>query len=75
MKAVMEVFGWLLLLQGVGGAVNTLFGWWRWAHDLLVVNHVPVLEGYEAFASIVLGVLGMALLAVSRSAKNAEDRK
>ncbi|MFC4119395.1 hypothetical protein [Nonomuraea zeae] len=81
MKALVEVFGWLLLVQGAGGAANTLFGWWHWAHGLLVVNHVGALEGYEVFVSLVLGVLGLVLLAVVRSvrsvrsAKNAEDGK
>ncbi|MEV0229083.1 hypothetical protein [Nonomuraea sp. NPDC050786] len=72
MKAVLTVLGWLLLLQGLGGLLNTLFGWWRWAHDLLVVNRLPFLEGYEVFAAIVIGVLGLALLAVADSVKRAE---
>ncbi|MEV4168927.1 hypothetical protein [Nonomuraea sp. NPDC049709] len=72
MQAVLTVFGWLLLLQGVGGLVNTLFGWWRWAHDLLVVNLLPFLKGYEVFAAIVIGVLGFVLLAVAESVKSTE---
>ncbi|MBF8193919.1 hypothetical protein ITP53_51245 [Nonomuraea sp. K274] len=72
MRAVLEVFGWLLLLQGVAGLLNTLFGWWPWAHDLIVVNHLPFLEGYEVFAAIVIGVLGFVLRAVAESAKRAE---
>ncbi|MFI7634820.1 hypothetical protein [Nonomuraea sp. NPDC049400] len=72
MKSMLTVLGWLLLLQGFGGLLNTLFGWWRWAHDLLVVNRLPFLEGYEVFAAIVIGVLGLALLAVADSAKKAE---
>ncbi|WP_433441686.1 hypothetical protein [Nonomuraea sp. CA-141351] len=72
MKAMLTVLGWLLLLQGVGGLLNTLFGWWRWAHGLLVVNRLPFLEGYEVFAAIVIGVLGLVLLAVTDSAKKAE---
>lgn len=73
MEAVLTVFGWLLLAQGVGGLMNTLFGWWRWAHGLLVVNVLPILKGYEVFASIVIGVLGFVLLAVAGSMKRAED--
>ncbi|TMR96032.1 hypothetical protein [Nonomuraea basaltis] len=73
MKAVLWVLGWLLLLQGVGGLVNTLLGWWRWAHDLIVVNHLTVLEGYEVFAAIVIGVLGFVLLAVADSMKMKEE--
>lgn len=64
MKTVLEVSGWLLLLQGIGGVINNLLGWWRWAHDLLVVN---LLDGYQVFAGIVLAVLGIALLAAARS--------
>ncbi|MEV0384420.1 hypothetical protein [Nonomuraea sp. NPDC050643] len=72
LRMTFTVLGWLLLVQGVGGLVNTLLGWWRWAHDLLVVNLLPIFRGYEVFASIVIGVLGFALLAVADSAKNAE---
>jgi hypothetical protein len=75
MQAVLKVFGWLLLLQGVAGLVNGLLGWWRWAHDLIVVNHLPFLEGYEVFAAIVIGVLGFVLLAIADSGdKEAEER-
>lgn len=73
MGPVLKVFGWLLLLQGVGGLVNTLLGWWRWAEDLIVVNHVAFLDGYEVFASIVTGVLGFVLLAVAETMKKTED--
>jgi hypothetical protein len=73
MQAVLTAFGWLLLLQGAGGLLNTLFGWWRWAHDLLVVNHLPFLKGYEVFAAIVIGVLGFVLLAMAESATKAEE--
>lgn len=73
MKAVLEVLGWLLVLQGAGGLLNTLFGWWRWAHDLLVVNLLPFLEGYEIFAAVVIGVLGFVLLAVTESAAKTEE--
>ncbi|MGP3954883.1 hypothetical protein ACTWPT_02705 [Nonomuraea sp. 3N208] len=72
MEAVLKVLGWLLLLQGVGGLVNALLGWWRWAENLIVVNHLAFLEGYEVFAGIVIGVLGFVLLAVADSAKKAE---
>lgn len=69
MKTVLAVLGWLFVLQGVGGLVNTLWGGWRWAHDLLLVNVVPFLSGYEVFAAIALGVLGFALLAAADSLK------
>ena len=69
MKVILEVCGWLLLLQGFGGVINTLFGWWRWAHELLLVHRLPFLHGYEIFAAIVIGVLGFALLAAANSLK------
>ncbi|MDP4506272.1 hypothetical protein OHA25_46685 [Nonomuraea sp. NBC_00507] len=72
MEAVLKVFGWLLLLQGVAGLVNAVLGWWRWAESLIVVNHVAFLDGYEVFAGVVIGVLGFVLLAVADSAKKAE---
>ncbi|TDD17561.1 hypothetical protein [Nonomuraea diastatica] len=75
MQAVLTLSGWLLLLQGVGGLINTLFGWWRWAHDLLVVNLLPILKGYEVFAAIVLGVLGFVLLAAADAKKKTEEGK
>jgi hypothetical protein len=75
MQAVLTISGWLLLLQGVGGLVNALFGWWRWAHDLLVVNLLPVLKGYEVFAAIVVGVLGFVLLAAADAMKTTEEEK
>ncbi|MGV9773950.1 hypothetical protein [Streptosporangium sp. NPDC003464] len=63
MKGSLELAGAVCLIQGVGGAANSLLGWWRWAHDLLLVNHLGFLRGYEIFACIVLGVLGLALWA------------
>ncbi|MGN9839590.1 hypothetical protein ACTMTI_15850 [Nonomuraea sp. H19] len=71
MRAVLKVFGGLLLVQGVGGLVNTLIGWWRWAEGLLVVNHLAFLEGYEVFAAVVLCVLGLVLLSIADSAREA----
>ncbi|MFI6319397.1 hypothetical protein ACIBG8_17835 [Nonomuraea sp. NPDC050556] len=70
MKTVVEVSGWLLLLQGIGGVINNLWGWWGWAHGLLVVN---LLDGYRIFAAIALGVLGFALLAAAGSLKKGDS--
>lgn len=70
MKVFLEVIGWVLLLQGLGGVINKLLGWWGWAHDLLIVNRLPLLRGYEIFAAIVIGVLGLALLSAAESAKS-----
>ncbi|WP_433423106.1 hypothetical protein ACQP1V_14875 [Microtetraspora malaysiensis] len=69
MKTLLEIAGWVALVQGVGGVGNTLLGWWRWAHDLLIVHRLDVLAGYEAFASIALAVLGLALLGTADTLK------
>ncbi|MFF4776141.1 hypothetical protein [Microtetraspora fusca] len=69
MKTLLEIAGWVALVQGVGGAANTLFGWWRWAHDLLIVHRLDALAGYEVFASIALAVLGIALLGTAGTLK------
>ncbi|WP_315904299.1 hypothetical protein [Streptomyces sp. ASQP_92] len=62
MKKFLEVTGWLLLLQGVGGLLHTWTGWFeRWA----LVYRVGLLEGHEIFASIVLAVAGAAVLIAS----------
>ncbi|MFE3448083.1 hypothetical protein ACFXJ8_04030 [Nonomuraea sp. NPDC059194] len=67
MKAILDVVGTVLLIQGVGGVVNTVLGWWGWAHDFLLINRLAFLDGYEVFAGIGLGVLGFALLAAADS--------
>ncbi|MEV0344491.1 hypothetical protein AB0H88_01905 [Nonomuraea sp. NPDC050680] len=74
MKVILDLVGWLLVVQGVGGVVNTLLGWWRWAHDLLLVNVLPFLQGREIFAAIVIGVLGLVLLAASASMGKTESQ-
>ncbi|MEU4231522.1 hypothetical protein AB0F17_45125 [Nonomuraea sp. NPDC026600] len=74
MKAILDVSGWLLVIQGVGGVGNTLLGWWRWAHDLLLVNRLPFLQGREIFAAIVIGVLGLVLLSAAESMRGKADR-
>ncbi|MFD1937959.1 hypothetical protein ACFSKW_41450 [Nonomuraea mangrovi] len=72
MKGIVEVVGTVLLIQGVGGVINTVLGWWGWAHDFLIINRLPFLDGYEVFAGIALGVLGFALLAAANSMKKKE---
>ncbi|GIH81544.1 hypothetical protein [Planobispora longispora] len=69
MRRFVELLGLLLIVQGVGTVVNALLGWWRWAHDLLLVNHLGFLEGWEALAGIVLGVLGVTLRAAARTGR------
>ncbi|MFC4007721.1 hypothetical protein ACFOY2_10825 [Nonomuraea purpurea] len=75
MKELVKVLGWLVLLQGVAGLVNTLLGWWRWAHDLLLVNLLPFLDGYEVFAAIVMIVLGWVLIGMAGSLGRTEEEQ
>jgi hypothetical protein len=75
MREVVKVFGWLLLLQGLGGLMNTLFGWWPWAKNLIVANHLGFLEGYEVFAAVVIGVLGFVLIAIADSGESSEGSR
>jgi hypothetical protein len=64
MKRFLELIGALLLFQGVAGVVNGLVGWWRWSHDLLLVNHLDFFTGYEVVASGAFAMVGLALYAV-----------
>ncbi|MFF3698125.1 hypothetical protein [Streptomyces sp. NPDC002221] len=62
MRKFLEVAGFLLLVQGIGGLVHEWTGWF----DLWTVVHRPdALEGHEVFASIVLAVAGVAVLIAS----------
>ncbi|MFF5204771.1 hypothetical protein [Streptosporangium sp. NPDC000396] len=66
MKIILEVVGTICVIQAVGGMINNLFhGGPRW----FLVNHIGFLHGYEIFASIVLGVLGLALFAAASATK------
>ncbi|MDF5758484.1 hypothetical protein [Spongiactinospora sp. TRM90649] len=71
MKAILEIAGLLCLVQAVGGALNNLTdGSPSW----FLVNHVALFRGYEIFASIALGVLGVALWAAGRSIGRAREK-
>ncbi|MFE9533310.1 hypothetical protein [Streptomyces sp. NPDC006691] len=62
MRKFLEVAGFLLLVQGIGGLVHEWTGWFGlWT----VVHRLGVLEGHEVFASIVLAVAGGAVLIAS----------
>lgn len=64
MKRVLEVFGVLLLIQGVGTLVHELTGRLRgWG----IVRRIGFLDGLEIYAGITLIVLGLALFAVAES--------
>ncbi|MFJ8312865.1 MULTISPECIES: hypothetical protein [unclassified Streptomyces] len=59
MRKFLEVAGFVLLVQGIGGLLHEWTGWF----DLWTVVHRPdALAGHEIFASIVLAVAGAAVL-------------
>ncbi|MET7290978.1 hypothetical protein ABZS79_02275 [Streptomyces griseoloalbus] len=62
MKQLLEVLGFLAVVQGVAGLVSE-FSDWNWG----VVQRIGLLDGYEVYGSIALLVLGVALFAVAES--------
>ncbi|MQA11175.1 MAG: hypothetical protein GEU98_21975 [Pseudonocardiaceae bacterium] len=66
MRVFINLLGTLLLVQGVGGVLNNLIGDSR---SWFLVNYLDFLDGYEVFASIVIGVLGLALIGATESKK------
>ncbi|MFG2511002.1 hypothetical protein [Streptomyces sp. NPDC048584] len=65
MKQLLEVLGFLAVVQGVAGLV-TEFADWDWGF----VRRLGFLDGYEVYASIALLVLGGALFAAAESRKS-----
>ncbi|TGA99362.1 hypothetical protein [Streptomyces sp. MZ04] len=66
MKQVLEVFGVLLLIQGVAALAHELTGRFDgWG----VVRRIGFLDGYEIYASVTLIVLAFALFAAAESRK------
>lgn len=66
MKQVLELFGVLLLIQGVVALVHELTGRLRgWG----IVRRIGFLDGYEIYAGVTLVVLALALFAVAESRK------
>ncbi|MFJ9043770.1 hypothetical protein [Streptomyces sp. NPDC102347] len=62
MRKLLEVLGFVAVLQGVAGLV-TEFTDWNWG----LVRRTGFLDGYEIYASVALLVLGIALFAVAES--------
>ncbi|MFI0502792.1 hypothetical protein ACH3WN_07975 [Streptomyces albogriseolus] len=60
MRQLLEVLGFVAVLQGVAGLV-TEFTDWHWG----LVRRAGFLDGYEIYASVALLVLGVALFAVA----------
>ncbi|MFJ5266387.1 hypothetical protein ACIQAC_38630 [Streptomyces sp. NPDC088387] len=64
MKELMEILGFLALVQGVLGLVHRFTDW-----DWGLVQSLDFLNGYEIFASVVLIVLAVVLFAAAESRK------
>ncbi|MFF4398815.1 hypothetical protein [Streptomyces sp. NPDC001480] len=62
MKQVLEMVGFIALVQGVLGLVHEFTHW-----HVGLVQRVGFLDGYEVFASIALLVLAFALFAAAES--------
>lgn len=66
MKQLLEVLGFIALVQGSGGLVYELTGKLRWG----VTQRWSALDGYEIYVSIALIVLALALFAAAESRKS-----
>ncbi|MFE0451858.1 hypothetical protein ACFW2D_11290 [Streptomyces sp. NPDC058914] len=64
MKQLLEVLGFLALVQGVAGLVHEFTDW-----DWGLVQRLDFLDGYEVYASVALLVLSFALFAAAESRK------
>ncbi|MFF4587523.1 hypothetical protein [Streptomyces sp. NPDC001388] len=65
MKELLEVLGFLALVQGVLGLVHE-FAHWR----VGLVQRIGFLDGYEVYASVALVVLAFALFAAAEGRKS-----
>ncbi|MBQ1093255.1 hypothetical protein [Streptomyces sp. B93] len=65
MRQLLELLGFLALVQGVLGLVHEFTDW-----DAGLVQRIGVLDGYEIFASVILVVLAGALFAAAESLKS-----
>jgi hypothetical protein len=67
MKQILEVLGFVALVQGVLGLVREITGWPRgWG----LVRRLGFLDGHEIYASATLLVLAFALFAAAESLKS-----
>ncbi|MEU3828472.1 hypothetical protein GT045_06180 [Streptomyces sp. SID486] len=64
MKQVLEVLGFIALVQGGMGLVHEFTGW-----QVGLVQRVGFLHGHEVYASVALVVLGVALFAAAESGR------
>ncbi|MGA4855758.1 MULTISPECIES: hypothetical protein [Streptomyces] len=63
MRKILEIAGFLLLLQGVMGLVTEFTD----RFDVGLISRVGILDGYEVYASIAALVLALALFALAES--------
>lgn len=64
MRGIFNLLGILLIVQGGGGVLNQLLDGSR---SWFLVNYLDFVRGYEIFANIVIGVLGIAVVAATES--------
>jgi hypothetical protein len=64
MKQLLELLGFLALVQGVMGLLHEFTDW-----HVGFVQRVGFLDGYEIYASVTLVVLAFALFAVAESGR------
>lgn len=60
MRKASQLLGMVMVLQGVGGAVDQL-GVRLWG-GLFLAKHLEFLAGYEIFANVVLAVVGVVVV-------------
>jgi hypothetical protein len=68
---MLEVLGIIMIVQGVGGAINNIVGG---SPSWFLVNHLPFLDGMELPASVVLAVVGGVLAIAGERARKAAKR-
>ncbi|MFG2121019.1 hypothetical protein [Streptomyces sp. NPDC048710] len=65
MKQVLELLGFIALVQGVMGLVHEFTHW-----HVGLVQRIGFLDGYEVYASVALLLLAFALFAVADGRKS-----
>ncbi|MEU9734164.1 hypothetical protein [Streptomyces sp. NPDC048002] len=65
MRHLLELLGFLALVQGVAGLLHEFTGW-----DWGLVQRVGFLDGYGIYVSVALLVLAFALFAAAESRKS-----
>ncbi|GGT21427.1 hypothetical protein [Streptomyces chromofuscus] len=65
MKQLLELLGFIALVQGAMGLVHEFTDW-----HIGLVQRIGVLDGYEIYASVALVVLAFALFAAAESRRS-----